>query len=205
MIRYALLTGLAIATAVAPSAAAAQSAHVHGEGRVNIAIEGNSIFIELESPGADIVGFEHEARTADEQAAVARALAQLGEPMLLMRFAADAKCEVRQASAGIEVEHEEHAEHEHGHEGDQHAEHDEHEHEHEENAARDEHEDEGEHGAFVAEYLFECADIGALGTIEFTYFAEFDNARSLDIVLIDGSGQRRVEIDRARPVLQLNK
>ncbi len=196
MIRYALLSVLLVAISSAVSTAAAQSAHVHGEGRVNIAIDGNNIFMALESPGADIVGFEHEARTSDEKAAVTQALAKLGNPMLLMRFAADANCEVRRASSKSENEHDEH-------EGEEHSEHD--EHEDEEHAEHDEHEGEEEHGAFLAEYEFECAHIDALDFIEFTYFSQFSNSQSLDIVLIDGNGQRREEIDRANPVLQLKK
>ncbi len=204
MFRYALLSVLLVAISSAASTAAAQSAHVHGEGRVNIAIDGNNIFIALESPGADIVGFEHEARTSDEKAAVTQALAKLGDPMLLMRFAADANCEVRRASSEIGGEHEseKHADH-NEHEGEEHSEHD--EHEDEEHAEHDEHEGEEVHGAFVAEYEFECAHIGALDFIEFTYFSQFSNSQSLDIVLIDGSGQSREEVDRANPVLQLKK
>jgi hypothetical protein len=182
MIRISLLSGLSIALSIVTSTAAAQSAHVHGEGRVNIAIDGNRIFMALEFPGADIVGFEHEARSSDEKAAVARAIAQLGDPMQLLRFEADADCELRTANAATEGEHEEH-------EGEEH----------------EEHEDEEAHGTFVAEYEFECADIGALGFIEFTYFSLFNNAHSLDIVLIDGNGQRRAEIDRANPVLRLKE
>ena len=99
---------------------------------------------------------------------------------------------VLHASAGIEGEE---------HEGEEHDEHE----EHAENDEHDEHEGEDEHGAFVAAYEFECADIDSLGSIEFTYFNQFDNAQSLEIVLIDGSGQSQVEIDRASPVLQLKK
>ena len=177
MIRNALLSGLSIVLSFSASTAVAQSAHVHGEGRVNIAIDGNRIFMALEIPGADIVGFEHEARSSDEKAAVARAIAQLGDPMQLLRFEADADCELRTANAATEGEPEEHAEQE----------------------------DEEEHGTFVAEYEFECANIGALGFIEFIYFSLFNNAQSLDIVLIDGNGQRRTEIDRANPVLRLKE
>lgn len=190
MFRCLLLSGLTVAISMSAQTVAAQSAHVHGEGQVNIAIDGNRIFMALESPGADIVGFEYEARSSDEKAAVKQAIAQLGDPMLLVLFEADAGCAVRQAKAGIEGEHDEHDEHE--------------EHEGEVQAEHDEHKGEEAHGAFVAQYEFECADIGALGSIEFTYFSQFSNAQSLDIVLIDSRGQRRVEIDRANPVLQLN-
>ncbi len=182
MIRYGLLSGLTIAISFATSMAVAQSAHVHGEGHVNIAIDGNRVFVELESPGADIVGFEHEAHTSDEKAAITQAIAQLGDPMLLMHFDAEADCEVQRASAEIEGEHEE-----------------------EEHEEHDQHEGEVAHGAFVAEYEFECANIGALGLIEFTYFSQFGNAQSLDITLIDENGQRTEEIDRANPVLKLKK
>ena len=196
MIRNALFSALSIALSIVTSTAAAQSAHVHGEGRINIAIDGNRIFMALESPGADIVGFEYEARSSDEKAAVARAIEQLGDPMQLLRFEADASCQVRAANAKAEGEHEEH-------EGEEHAEHD--EHETEEHAGHDEHEDEEAHDTFVAEYEFECANIGALGFIEFIYFSLFNNAHSLDIVLIDDNGQRRTEIDRANPVLRLKE
>lgn len=170
---------------IATSMAVAQSAHVHGEGHVNIAIDGNRVSVELESPGADIVGFEHEAHTNDEKAAITEAIAQLGDPMLLMHFEAEADCEVRSANAEIEGKYGEHEDEEH--------------------AEHDEHESEESHGAFVAEYEFECADIGALGFIDFTYFSQFGDAHSLDIVLIDENGQRSEEIDRANPVLKLKK
>ena len=183
MIRYVLVPGISLALTVATSTAIAQTAHVHGKGQVNIAIEGDHLFMELESPGADIVGFEHEARSDAEKEAVKQAIAKLGDPMMLMRFDADAGCEVHSASAGIEGEHDEHDEH------------DEHK----------SHEGEEAHGAFVAKYEIECDDMDALDSIEFTYFNEFSNAQSLDIVVIDGSGQSRSEVDRANPVLKLKK
>ena len=193
MIRNALLSVLSIALSIVTSTAAAQSAHVHGEGRVNIAIDGNRIYMALEFPGADIVGFEHEARSSEEKAAVVKAIAQLSDPMQLLRFEADADCKFRTANATTKGEHEEH-------EGEEHAEHE--EHEGEEHA---EHEDEEAHGTFVAEYEFECANISALGLIDFIYFSLFNNAQSLDIVLIDDNGQHRTKIDRANPVLQLKE
>jgi hypothetical protein len=186
-------SGIAAALVLGSGLAMAQSAHVHGEGRLNIAIEGNRLFMQLESPGADIVGFEHEARSSDEKAALARSLKILEDPAKLMRFTADAKCEVRQAHAEIEGEHDAHEQDGHGHE------------EHDDHAHKD-HGKEGhgdEHGAFVAEYDFECSDIDELETIEFSYFDQFDNAQKLDVILIDGSGQRQIDIDRNDPLLRL--
>ena len=53
----------------APAAIAEQKPHVHGHWQMNAAIDGDHLQIELIAPGADVVGFEHEARTAEEKAA----------------------------------------------------------------------------------------------------------------------------------------
>ena len=51
---------LAAALSAASLATAAErelGAHMHGHGTVNIVLEGSALWIELEAPGADIVGF----------------------------------------------------------------------------------------------------------------------------------------------------
>ena len=191
-------SGIAAALVLGSGLAMAQSAHVHGEGRLKIAIEGKRIFMQLESPGADIVGFEHEARSSEEKAVLARSLKILEDPAQLMRFTADANCEVRQAQAEVEGDHDAHEEDEHGHEG-----HDDHGDGDHSEEGHDDHDNEKVHGAFVAQYEFECSDIDELETIEFSYFEKFNNAQQLDVVLIDGSGQRQVDIDLTDPVLRL--
>ena len=187
--RYILACGLAVAVTVAAHAVAAESAHVHGLGRLNIAIDGSRVYMALEAPGADLVGFEHAPRSGAEKDAVTAALAQLGEPMRLLRLDADADCRVIEKSAGIETETRQ--------QDDQH--------DHDQHGSDDAHGSEEAHRAFTAEYVLECGHIDALRSIGFTYFEQFENARSIDIVLIDGSGQRRVEIDRSDPVLRINE
>ena len=51
--------------------------HVHGQGTLDIAIEGKKIEMELVAPGMDIVGFEHVASTDEQKAAVEKAKAKL--------------------------------------------------------------------------------------------------------------------------------
>ena len=86
------------------ASAAAQSTHVHGQGQVGMAIDQNLISMTLESPGADIVGFEHEARTAEEKTAVIEALKQLSDPMFVIQLPANASCKVVQASSEVTSE-----------------------------------------------------------------------------------------------------
>ena len=70
--------------AVAPVVAAERElgAHLHGHGTVNLVIEGSTVWIELEAPGSDIVGFERAAQSAEEIATVAGARALLESPLL---------------------------------------------------------------------------------------------------------------------------
>jgi len=56
-------------------------AHEHGVGTLNIAIDGNSVAMEFEAPGADIVGFEYEAQSDVDLAAIDAALEKLVAPL----------------------------------------------------------------------------------------------------------------------------
>ena len=55
--------------------------HQHGHGTLNIAIEGGRVSMELDVPGADIVGFEHAPSTKAQRTAVDKAKAQLAAPL----------------------------------------------------------------------------------------------------------------------------
>lgn len=172
-------------------------AHVHGHGRLNIAVEGKTVSIELEVPGADIVGFEHEASTPEQKAALEKAKATLGSGLALFTPAPSAGCTQKSAKVSIEAEHG----HEHEHES--------HEHEHHAEGAKDhddgdEDEHEGHHHSeFHVEYAFECAAPSKLTSFTFDYFKSFPNAQELDISLISPKGQNAFEVKRDKPSLDL--
>ena len=88
---------------------ASLGAHEHGHSALNVAIEGDRVEMELIAPGADIVGFEHEAESSEDKAAVEQAEATLGEPLSLFGFADAAGCVVE--TAAVEIEGEDHDEH----------------------------------------------------------------------------------------------
>lgn len=103
---FGLRTALALlaASSAASAAAGEHGAHRHGHGSVNIAIEGNVLWLELEVPGADIVGFEHPAATAEEKKAVAEALAALKQPAALFSIPDGAGCQPSETKASLEAE-----------------------------------------------------------------------------------------------------
>ncbi|WP_164658460.1 DUF2796 domain-containing protein [Tropicibacter sp. Alg240-R139] len=173
-------------------------AHEHGSGTLNIAFEGNTIAMEIEAPGADIVGFEHAATTDEDRKSIEDAVSELARPMELFVLSADAGCSV--VSASVEVhgdEEEEHHDDEHEHDAkDEHGDED-----HNDHA---EHEGEGiEHSEFHAEYELTCSDPAAVDKIEFAYFERFPNALELDVQIVSAKGAQAHEVERDEPVLDL--
>ena len=191
-------------------------AHQHGHGYLNIAIEGSTMWIELETPGADIVGFEHPARSDDDKAAIEGAKGRLSDPIGLFGIPAEASCTLVDVSVepvgyGLDADDDHHDDHddeddhdeedEHNEADDDHADeaHDEHEEE-----AHDEHEGEMEsHAEFHAEYRLQCDDPAAITSLTLTYFDVFSGAEELEVNLITDDGQSRQEVTPAEPVVHL--
>ena len=181
-------------------------AHEHGVGQLNIAFDGQQVAMELHAPGADIVGFEHAAKTAEDRASIDAAVATLAQPLTLFVLPEAAKCSVVQASAGLESEeadhdhdaHEAHDDHGADHAHDDHG-HDDHEHKH----AHDHEAHSATHSEFHAEYLLNCADPAAISQITFAYFDSFPNALELEIQMIAENGSTAVEVTRDNPNLDL--
>ena len=181
-------------------------AHEHGVGQLNIAFDGQQVVMELHAPGADIVGFEHAAKTAEDRARIDAAVATLAQPLTLFVLPEAAKCSVVQASAELESEeaHHDHDAHEaHDDHGADHAHadhgHNEHEHKH----AHDHEAHSATHSEFHAEYLLNCADPAAISQITFAYFDSFPNALELEIQMIAENGSTAVEVTRNNPNLDL--
>lgn len=135
---------ITLTVALAGSAALAETrqldAHQHGHGALNIAFEGRSVAMELEVPGADIVGFEYAATTAEDRATVDAAIARLAKPLELFVLPAEAGCTVTAANVALigADDHGDHDDHgdDHGHED---------EHGHDEHADEDKHAHDEDH------------------------------------------------------------
>ncbi|MEQ9639855.1 MAG: DUF2796 domain-containing protein [Alphaproteobacteria bacterium] len=166
-------------------------AHEHGHGSLDIAIEGNTVEMVLEVPGADIVGFEHAAESDADKAALAEAIAKLEKPLTLFVPPAAAGCKVAAAEVEYELDHGEEHDDDHKDGDEDHAKHDEKEH------------DEEGHAEFHAEYRLTCGNIGALEGLDFAYFAQFPAAEELEVQIITDKGQNGAEVTRESPRLDL--
>lgn len=71
---------------------ASLGAHQHGAAQLNVALDGKRLELALESPSMNIVGFEHAAVSASDQAAASAAQQQLQDPLALFSIPTAAGC-----------------------------------------------------------------------------------------------------------------
>jgi hypothetical protein len=165
--------------------------HVHGQGTLNIALEGSRLSMEFEAPGMDIVGFEHAPSTPEQAATIEKAKKQLAAPEGLFVLPVSAGCALTDAKVTIESEH-------HGDEHDHDADDDDHDH-----GSADKGHSSHLHSAFHAEYAFNCKAPARLVTIGFDYFKMYAGAQKLEVAVITPKGQSSFEVTRDRPSLDL--
>ena len=153
-------------------------AHEHGVGRLNAALDGQTLELELESPAMNLVGFEHAATTDADKAKVAAVRAQLEKPLALFNLPKAAGCVV--ASQALESPLF----------GDQPEADDDHDHDDE---AKGEHPH--DHSEIHAHYQFTCSTPGALKTLDLAnVFNTFPATQKIQVQLISPSGQQGVEV-----------
>jgi hypothetical protein len=187
-----MLGAVAVLGTLAAHPAAAQTAHRelgphdHGRGTLNIAVEGSKISMELEVPGMDIVGFEHEVKMHNDETTLERAKQKLSAPLSLFKFPASAGCRVTEAK--VEVER---GEHDHAAKED------------EKGEAPKSPEKEKRHSEFHNAYSLECTSPANITGIEFDYFNAFPGAKKLEVNLITPKGQNRFEVTKTNPNLSL--
>ncbi|UVM04517.1 DUF2796 domain-containing protein [Pseudomonas laurylsulfatiphila] len=151
-------------------------AHEHGVGRLNAALDGKTLALELQSPAMNLVGFEHVATSDADKAKVAAARALLEQPLSLFNLP---------KAAGCVVENQELESPLFGDTPDADDDHDE--------DAKDEHHH--DHSEIHAHYQFTCATPDALKTLDLAnIFNAFPATQKIQVQLIGPSGQQGVDV-----------
>ncbi|ROL76445.1 zinc-binding protein [Pseudomonas chlororaphis] len=154
-------------------------AHEHGVARLNAALDGQTLELELESPAMNLVGFEHAASTDADKAKVASVRAQLEKPLALFSLPPAAGCVVAQQELESPLF------------GDKPEDHDE---DHDDAKSAGGHEHHHEHSEIHAHYQFTCATPGALKNLDLAgVFKTFPATQKIQVQLISPSGQQGVE------------
>lgn len=163
--------------------------HEHGHGTLNIAIEGNKLELELEAPGMDIVGFEHEASTPEQKELVETARKDLGDGFLsLLVLPEAAGCKLDSSNVAVVAE-------EHHYEEEKQS----------KDASAQEAEHEDHHTAFHATYQLTCSAPDQIKSIGFPFFERFPTSQELDITVIDEKGQSAYEVKRDSPKVEITR
>lgn len=158
-------------------------AHRHGIGQLNLALDGRTIYIELDSPASNIVGFEHAPVSQADHAAIDNAVATLKDGARLFQFDKAALCrmqDVKIASALIDA----------GHDGRAHA--DEPDAVHRSDA----------HADVVVAYHFECAHPDRLNQLRVGLFDAFALTERLNVQFIVGNHQGAEQLSATHAVLR---
>jgi len=144
--------------------------HEHGVASLNVALDGQTLEIQLQSPAMNLVGFEHEAKSDADKAKVAAARQHLEQPQALFALPIEAKCALQDSELDSPLFG--------GHAHDEH-----------------EHADEHGHSDIDASYRFACANAEALQTLELgSFFGTFPGTEKLEVQLIGPSGQQGAEL-----------
>nr|WP_315437804.1 DUF2796 domain-containing protein [uncultured Pseudomonas sp.] len=157
-------------------------AHEHGVGRLNAALDGQTLELELESPAMNLVGFEHAATSDADKAKVAASRAKLENPLALFSLPTAAGCKVASQELQSPLF------------GDKPAadEHDDDDHDKDAKGGEAHHHD---HSEIHAHYQFSCAAPGALKTLDLAnIFNTFPATQKIQVQLIGPSGQQGTEV-----------
>jgi hypothetical protein len=159
-------------------------AHEHGVGRLNAALDGQTLELELESPAMNLVGFEHAATSDADKAKVTATRALLEKPLALFNLSPAAGCVVSSQELESPL---------FGDKPDADDDHDE--------DAKDEHHH--DHSEIHAHYHFTCATPGALKTLDLAnIFNTFPATQKIQVQLIGPSGQQGVEVTATAAALK---
>ncbi|WP_374439291.1 DUF2796 domain-containing protein [Pseudomonas panipatensis] len=159
--------------------------HEHGVAQLNVAVDGASLELEVDSPAMNFVGFEHAASSAADQARVAQVKAQLGKPLELFQPSAAAQCSVASVAlssplfgdAATPATHADADDDGDAHEGHQHSD-------------------------INAHYRLTCATPAALAGLDLApLFKRFPGTQKLQVQAIGPNGQQGAELTPANSVL----
>lgn len=157
--------------------------HQHGVGELDVALDGATLELELRSPAANLLGFEHAPRNAEERARLTRLQEQLEQPQILFGVPAAAGCRLAasELDSPLFASHGQAHGHDHGHAGEA-----------------------GAHSEIHARYRFDCATPQALTALDAAaLFRQFPATTRLQVQLIGPRGQQGGELRAGASGLEL--
>ncbi|WP_396266932.1 DUF2796 domain-containing protein [Ideonella sp.] len=170
---------LASALALGVSAASAHKAHVHGEMKLLVTVEGAQLSVSAEVPLDNLLGFERAPRSEAERQAAAAVLARWQDPVkapALLAPSPQAQCSVSQAKVMAPVLQ--------GPAG----------------AAA-----QAEHAELEASYTWTCQSPAALASLEVALWAAYPRVSRIEVLVAGPKGQHKTVLKRPRQTVSLSR
>ena len=159
-------------------------AHIHGHAELTLAISGDSMQLELESPTMNLVGFEHRPNSGKDRQRLRDTADFLGQPARWLQLASDAGCNLAQAEVESDLLDD------HGHNHGHHHDHGEH--------------DKETHSDFRVTVEYRCTDTDALERIELSgLFQRFPGFERIEVQWLTDRQQSATELDPGNTVINL--
>ncbi len=162
------------------------SAHEHGVAKMNIAVIGKEIQIELDSPAYNLVGFEHQPKNSSQKKTVNKVEKVLAKPNKLVTVENNS-CAVEHVKVespfGGHKGHDHHGHHDHG--------------DHKKHAK----ESEETHSEYALEYHLVC-DSTEISQVNFSgLFKKFSNFSEVRVQWLSKEKQGDAELSSVKPVV----
>lgn len=173
-----ILAAGAMDITVSMAAPASHGAHVHGVAILNMVLDGNTVFIELESPAVNLTGFEHAPVSEEQKAAFRTTQQTLATANQLFSFSApDCRVEnmhIQMPAPDLHMD------------GDQKPDH------------------HGEHADIHASYTFVCQPIKHLKAITVNLFSTFPAIRQIKAQWIFHGTQNAAVLTPDNAIVKVN-
>lgn len=186
-------------------------AHVHGLSELTIALEGESLNLQLTSPAMNIVGFEYKAASKKDIEAVKTAESILSQPEVLFMLSDNRSngCKpinIKVDASGL-LEEDNHGQHDHKEHNDHkdhndHDDHDDHKN-HDDHKDHHDHEKHESHSEIVANYSYHCKDITKLSSIEVSLFEAFSGIYKIHTMWVTPAKQGSVTLTAKNKMVEL--
>lgn len=153
--------------------------HVHGDALLALALDGNTLVIELESPLYNLVGFERAPQSDAEKARLTQAQDALSNSSNLFSFNQDAGCKTDRNDS-VSLLADDHHDEDHGHK-------------------------EEDHQDILLDYIFTCRAPNKLTAMTTTLFNHFPEMSELDTVYLGPATQIQSTLKPGKNTLKLTK
>ncbi len=166
-------------------------AHVHGIATLSMAFEDTTLEMQFESPAANLLGFEHQAKDSEEKQLVEAMASTLRAPDKLFTFAGT-KCVTTDVSLNTEdliadeQEHKREHEHHHDHEHDEHSDH------------------KNEHREIKAEYRLSCENTADIQSVSTSMFQLYPGIEKINLLWVSDTGQGAATLSARSDTASLN-